>query len=146
MLFRSRGPIGCRVMEAGKDYFTDKTPFTSLDQLDQAKATVARTKLKYMVYFSERLHVEAAMYATDLVAGGAFPGMVTATIGTVLLVAVAWSSVVVVRRRLNYELWYAIHLTAYAAIALSWFHEIPTGGDINDQLDRKSTRLNSSHT
>ena len=75
-----RGPIGCRVMEAGKDYFTDKTPFTSLDQLDQAKATVARTKQKYMVYFSERLHVEAAMYATDLVAGGAI-GRVIQVIG-----------------------------------------------------------------
>jgi predicted dehydrogenase len=24
-----RGPLGCRVMEAGRDYFTDKTPFTS---------------------------------------------------------------------------------------------------------------------
>ncbi len=65
-----RGPIGCRVMEAGKDYFTDKTPFTSLDQLDQAKAAVARTGRKYMVYFSERLHVEAAMWATDFIAGG----------------------------------------------------------------------------
>ena len=65
-----RGPIGCRVMEAGKDYFTDKTPFTSLDQLDQAKAVVARTGRKYMVYFSERLHVEAAMWATDFIAGG----------------------------------------------------------------------------
>src|SRR5581483_7431040 len=66
-----RGPLGCRVMEAGKDYFTDKAPFTTLAQLDQAKAVVARTKRKYMVYFSERLHVEAAMYATDFVAGGA---------------------------------------------------------------------------
>jgi predicted dehydrogenase len=65
-----RGPIGCRVMEAGKDYFTDKTPFTSLAQLDQAKAVVARTGRKYMVYFSERLHVEAAMWATDFIAGG----------------------------------------------------------------------------
>ena len=65
-----RGPIGCRVMEAGKDYFTDKTPFTSLDQLDQAKAVVARTGRKYMVYFSERLHVEAAMWATDFIAAG----------------------------------------------------------------------------
>src|SRR4051812_27505493 len=52
-----RGPIGIRVMEAGKDYFTDKTPFTSLAQLDAAKAAVARTNRKYMVYFSERLHV-----------------------------------------------------------------------------------------
>ncbi len=66
-----RGALGCRVMEAGKDYFTDKTPFTSLDQLDEAKAVVARTGRKYGVYFSERLHVESAMYATDLIKGGA---------------------------------------------------------------------------
>ncbi|MBL9186244.1 MAG: Gfo/Idh/MocA family oxidoreductase [Opitutaceae bacterium] len=65
-----RGPLGCRVMEAGKDYFTDKTPFTTLNQLDDAKAVVARTGRKYMVYFSERLHVEAAMWATDFIAGG----------------------------------------------------------------------------
>lgn len=75
-----RGPIGCRVMEAGKDYFTDKTPFTSLAQLDQAKAVVARTARKYMVYFSERLHVEAAMYATDLIASGAL-GRIIQVIG-----------------------------------------------------------------
>src|SRR5688500_436642 len=31
-----RGPIGVRVMDAGKDYFTDKTPFTTLPQLDEA--------------------------------------------------------------------------------------------------------------
>jgi predicted ferric reductase len=70
-----------------------------------------------------------------MVARGAFPGMVTATVGTVLLLAVGWSSFVIVRRRLSYELWYAVHLTAYAGIALAWFHEIPTGGDINDQLN-----------
>src|SRR5688572_3616020 len=75
-----RGPLGIRVMEAGKDYFTDKTPFTSLNQLDDAKAAVARTGRKYMVYFSERLHVESAMYSTDLVAGGAI-GRVVQVIG-----------------------------------------------------------------
>jgi predicted dehydrogenase len=66
-----RGSIGCRVMEAGKDYFTDKTPFTTLDQLAHAKTVVAKTARKYMVYYSERLHVESAMYATDLVNAGA---------------------------------------------------------------------------
>lgn len=76
----NRGPLGVRVMEAGKDYFTDKTPFTSLSQLDDAKAAVARTNRKYMVYFSERLHVEAGGYATDLVAGGAI-GKVIQVIG-----------------------------------------------------------------
>lgn len=75
-----RGPLGCRVMEAGKDYFTDKTPFTTLDQLADAKAVVARTGRKYAVYFSERLHVEAAMYATDLVQQGAV-GRVIQVIG-----------------------------------------------------------------
>jgi predicted dehydrogenase len=75
-----RGPLGCRVMEAGKDYFTDKTPFTSLTQLDETKAVVARTGRKYAVYFSERLHVESAMFATDLVAGGAI-GRVIQVIG-----------------------------------------------------------------
>ncbi|MBI2511160.1 MAG: Gfo/Idh/MocA family oxidoreductase [Opitutae bacterium] len=66
-----RGPLGCRVMRAGKDYFTDKTPFTSLDQLDEARAVVAETGRKYAVYFCERLHVESAIFAGELVHGGA---------------------------------------------------------------------------
>jgi predicted ferric reductase len=55
------------------------------------------------------------------------PGMVTATIGTALIVIVTWTSIVVVRRHLPYELWYAVHFTAYAGIALGYFHQIPTG-------------------
>lgn len=66
-----RGPIGCRVMESGRDYFTDKAPFVTLDQLAEARALAARTGRKYMVYYSERLHVESAMFATDLVREGA---------------------------------------------------------------------------
>lgn len=75
-----RGAIGCRVMEAGKDYFTDKTPFTTLDQLARAQAVSVKTGRKYMVYFSERLHVECAMYAGDLVQAGAI-GRVIQVIG-----------------------------------------------------------------
>jgi predicted dehydrogenase len=66
-----RGPIGCRVMGAGKDYFTDKTPFTDLAQLAEARTTAAATGRKYMVYFSERLHVEASVHATELIRQGA---------------------------------------------------------------------------
>lgn len=65
-----RGPLGCRVMEAGKDYFTDKAPFTTLEQLAQAKAVTAKTGRKYMVYYSERLTSEAGMFATELVRDG----------------------------------------------------------------------------
>jgi predicted dehydrogenase len=75
-----RGPLGCRVMEAGKDYFTDKAPFTTLEQLEQARAVVTRTGRKYFVYYSERLHVESAMFATDLVHDGAI-GRVVQVIG-----------------------------------------------------------------
>ena len=74
-----RGPIGCRVLQAGKDYFTDKTPFTTLDQLAQAREVVAATGCKYMVYFSERLHVECAVYAGQLVAQGAIGKVVQVT-------------------------------------------------------------------
>lgn len=66
-----RGPIGCRVMEAGKDYFTDKPPFTAAAQLEQARTAATRTGRRYMVYYSERLHVECAVHAGDLVQGGA---------------------------------------------------------------------------
>ena len=76
-----RGPLGCQVMEAGRDYFTDKTPFTTLEQLEEAKRTVVRTGKKYMVYYSERLHVECAVHAGQLVAAGAI-GRVIQTMGT----------------------------------------------------------------
>jgi predicted ferric reductase len=65
-----------------------------------------------------------------MIAGGIYPGMITATIGTVFLVAVAWTSIVIVRRRLRYEWWYAVHVLAYAGIALGWFHQIPTGNEL----------------
>lgn len=66
-----RGPLGVRVMEAGKDYFTDKTPFTTLEQLEVARQTTQTSGKKYMVYYSERLHVECAVFAGDLINDGA---------------------------------------------------------------------------
>lgn len=74
-----RGPLGCQVLRAGKDYFTDKTPFTSLEQLDEARKTVAETGKKYMVYYSERLHVECAVHAGKLIADGAIGRVVSVT-------------------------------------------------------------------
>jgi predicted dehydrogenase len=75
-----RGPLGLRVMGAGKDYFTDKTPFTTLDQLEAARRKVAETGRKYMVYYSERLHVECAVRAGQLIQQGAI-GRVVQVIG-----------------------------------------------------------------
>ncbi|MCK4564527.1 MAG: Gfo/Idh/MocA family oxidoreductase [Verrucomicrobia bacterium] len=66
-----RAAIGFQTLEAGKDYFVDKSPFTTLEQLETARAKVAETGRKYMVYYSERLHNEGAMKAGELIAAGA---------------------------------------------------------------------------
>lgn len=75
-----RCDLGIRVMNAGKDYFTDKAPLTTLDQLVRAKEAVKRTGRKYMVYYSERIHVESAVFAGELVKNGAI-GRVVQVIG-----------------------------------------------------------------
>jgi predicted dehydrogenase len=75
-----RSDIGCRVMESKKDYFTDKAPFTTLEQIARAKRVVKATQQKYMVYYSEYLHVESAVYAKQLIDEGAI-GQVIQVLG-----------------------------------------------------------------
>ncbi|KAF9138605.1 hypothetical protein BGX30_008958 [Mortierella sp. GBA39] len=74
-----RCALWLQVMDAGKDYFTDKTPFTSLDQLEAARRKVKETGQKYAVYYSERLHVESAVYAGQLVQKGAIGRVIQVT-------------------------------------------------------------------
>ncbi|MEK5441244.1 Gfo/Idh/MocA family oxidoreductase [Fredinandcohnia sp. FSL W7-1320] len=74
-----RSELGIQVMNAGKDYFTDKTPFTSLKQLEKAREVVKQTGQKYMVYYSERLHVEGAVFAGDLIKTGAIGRVIQVT-------------------------------------------------------------------
>jgi len=76
-----RCALGLKVMAAGKDYFTDKAPLTTLEQLAAAKAKVTETGRKYAVYYSERLHVESAVFAGQLLQEGAI-GRVIQTLGT----------------------------------------------------------------
>ncbi|WP_136612067.1 Gfo/Idh/MocA family protein [Sinomonas albida] len=66
-----RADLGLRVIAAGKDYFTDKAPLTTLAQLEAVREATARTGLKYAVYYSERIHVEAAVFAGQLIEQGA---------------------------------------------------------------------------
>jgi predicted dehydrogenase len=75
-----RCALGLRVMDAGKDYFTDKAPLTTLEQLALAKAKVQETGRKYAVYYSERIHTESAVFAGQLIERGAI-GKVIQTIG-----------------------------------------------------------------
>ncbi len=66
-----RAQLGIRVMQSGKDYFTDKTPFTTFEQIKEVRETVKSTSRKYMVYFAERIGVECAMLACEMIKQGA---------------------------------------------------------------------------
>src|SRR5690606_32515747 len=66
-----RAALGLRVIAAGKDYFTDKAPLTTLDQLAAVREATAATGRKYAVYYSERIHVETAVFASQLIEAGA---------------------------------------------------------------------------
>lgn len=63
--------IGLQVLDARKDYLTDKSPFTTLEQLASARAKVKETGHKYMVSYSERLGSESAWHAGELIRSGA---------------------------------------------------------------------------
>lgn len=76
-----RAEIGMRAMRHGKDYFVDKPPLTTMEQLAAARAVVEETGRKYGVYYSERLHVEAAVFAGQLLEQGAI-GRVVQILGT----------------------------------------------------------------
>ena len=76
-----RGALGLRAMACGKDYFCDKPPLTTRQDVAKARRAVAETGRKFSVYYSERLHVEAAVYAEKLVSEGAI-GKVIQIIGT----------------------------------------------------------------
>src|SRR5512134_3339941 len=52
-----RGLLGLRAMDHDKDYFADKPPLTSPEQLDAARRKVAETGRIYAAYYAERLHV-----------------------------------------------------------------------------------------
>lgn len=65
-----RAKIGRETMEAGKDYLTDKAPFTTIKQLEETRETVKKTGKKYMVCYSERLMSESSWWVGELVRQG----------------------------------------------------------------------------
>ena len=66
-----RGPLGLRVMDHDKHYLSDKAPFTTLEQLENARAKVKQTGLIWSVCYSERVHNESAVFAGKLIKDGA---------------------------------------------------------------------------
>lgn len=74
-----RCALGLKAMNAGKDYFTDKAPFTTMEQLCSAKEAVRRTGRKYMVYYAERLHDEGSILAGYIAQSGEIGKVISVT-------------------------------------------------------------------
>lgn len=65
-----RGALAVRAMLAGKNAFADKPGFLTLSDLDCIRTTRAQTGKKYFIYFGERVHVEGAVCAEELIRNG----------------------------------------------------------------------------
>jgi predicted dehydrogenase len=75
-----RAPLGIRVMQAGKDFMTDKPGIVTLDQLRKVKKVRMKTNRIYSIMYSERLGSPASVKAGELVQSGAI-GKVVQTLG-----------------------------------------------------------------
>jgi predicted ferric reductase len=58
-----------------------------------------------------------------------YPGMLLATVGTLLILLVVVTSMRRSRRRLRYESWHLLHLYAYVGVGLALPHQLWTGAD-----------------
>lgn len=75
-----RSEIGCEVMRAGKDYFTDKCPFTTLEQLEETRRAVKETGHRYWVSYGELICSEASWHAGELIRRGVIGNLVSMVI------------------------------------------------------------------
>ncbi|MFS0562265.1 Gfo/Idh/MocA family oxidoreductase [Terribacillus sp. 179-K 1B1 HS] len=66
----ARGALGVQVLEHDKHFLSAKAPFTTMAQLHAAEDAVRRSGKKWAVFYSERLAVEAALLADEIVQEG----------------------------------------------------------------------------
>lgn len=74
-----RTELGIRAMQADKDYFCDKPPCVSMEEVSQARAAVRDRAKKFAVYYSERIHVEASVCTEKLIDDGAIGRVIHVT-------------------------------------------------------------------
>ena len=65
-----RAEVGIRAMETGKDFFVDKAPMTTLEQVAAVRRTCCETGRKCFVYYGESVCDPSALYARELIRRG----------------------------------------------------------------------------
>jgi predicted ferric reductase len=77
--------------------------------------------------FGQQLIASQAPWTATWVVLTSYSDMLTALIGTLLFFAIGISSARIPRKRLSYEVWYWLHVTAYVAVFLTFLHQISAG-------------------
>lgn len=72
--------LGLEVLRSGKDYFVDKPGLLTEEELQQVRQACKESKGKYFIYFGERIHVEGALLAEQLIREGKVGRVVSMTI------------------------------------------------------------------
>lgn len=75
----ARVDTGLAVQAAGKHFFSDKPGFIRLEDVERARASTRKTGRLWSIYYSERLHNEAAVRVDQLVAAGTIGRVVSVT-------------------------------------------------------------------
>lgn len=65
-----RAELGICAMKAGKDFFVDKAPMITLEQVSAVRRICLETGRKYFVYYSESICNPSALYARELIRMG----------------------------------------------------------------------------
>lgn len=56
-----------------------------------------------------------------------YPDMLASSVGYVLLLMAAFTSIRIARRKMRYETWWVVHLYTYVGLGLAFMHQIRTG-------------------
>jgi len=107
----------------------------------QDRATIAHKKLGKPILYLAVAHFLASTIGFAITDGknlfdeyfsmlSSLPDMLTASIALGLMIVVVVSSINAARKKLSYEVWYVIHITAYIAVLVAVPHQFSTGSDI----------------
>lgn len=65
-----RADVGIRAMKNGKDFFVDKAPMTTLEQVEAVRKVCKETGKKYIIFYGESLCDPSAIFTRDLIRRG----------------------------------------------------------------------------
>lgn len=123
--FMLMGRVGWIERRFGLDHLAH---FHRLNGYATIIAIVAHPILVIMAY---SIGARTNFFAQYVQAVTNFPYVWMALLSEILFIAVAATSVYLVRRHLKFETWYYVHFMVYAAVVLAFFHQFALGGSLN---------------